>query len=80
MLFVDVFHVNGIAFLVSISSQIGHHIAIPILHKDADHFIKAIDEMRTEYATKGGIVTHVIGYGSFKCIKSDLSKREIKTN
>ena len=77
-LFVDVFHVNGIAFLVSKSAHIGHHIVIPLLHKDADHFIKAIDEMRTEYATRGGVVTHVIGDGAFKCIKPQLSKREIK--
>ena len=77
-LFVDVFHDNGITFLVSKSAHIGHHIAIPILHKDADHFIKVIDEMRIEYATRGGIIIHVIGDGTFKCIKHNLSKREIK--
>lgn len=74
----DVFHVNGIAFLVSKSTHIGHHIAIPILHKNADHYTKMIDEMRTKYATRGGVVTHVIGDGTFKCIKPELSKKEIK--
>ena len=70
-LFVDVMHVNGIAFLISKSAHIGHHIGVPIIHKDAEHFVKAIDEMRTEYSTRGGD-------GAFKCIKADLSKRKIK--
>ena len=77
-LFVDVMHVNGIAFLISKSAHIGHHIAVPIIHKDAEHFVKAIDEMQTEYSTRGGVVKHVIGDGAFKCIKANLSKREIK--
>ena len=47
-LYVDVFHVIGVAFLVRKSAQIGHHIAVLILNKDADHFITVIDEMRTE--------------------------------
>ena len=77
-LFIDVMHVNGIVFLISKSAHIGHHITIPIIHKDAEHFVKAIDEMRTEYSTRGGVVKHIIGDGAFKCIKANLSKREIK--
>ena len=77
-LFVNVFHVNGIAFLVSKSAHIGHHIAIPILLKDADHYVKAIDEIRTEYATRGGVITQIIGDGAFKCTKPQPSKKEIK--
>ena len=41
-LFVYVFHVNGISILVSKSSHIGHHIVIPILHKDADHYVRQL--------------------------------------
>ena len=77
-LYVDVMHVNGITFLVSKSAHIGHHIAVPIIHEDTDHFIKVIDEMQTEDATRGGAVKHIIGDGAFKCIKPDLSTREIK--
>ena len=46
-LYVYVMHVNGIAFLVSKRAHIGHHISVPIIHKDADRFVKAIDEMQT---------------------------------
>ena len=76
-LFKDVMHVNGITFLISKSAHIGYHIAIPIIHKDAEHFVKAIDEMRSEYSTRGDVVKHVIGDVAFKCIKADLLKREI---
>ena len=54
-LYVDVIHVNGIAFLVSKIAHIGHHIAVLIINKDADYFVKARDEMRTEYAVRGAI-------------------------
>lgn len=76
-LHIDVMHLNGNAFLVGKSAHIGHH-AIPIIHKDADHFIKAIDEMRTEYTTMGRVIKRIIGDRAFKCIKPDLSKRKIK--
>ena len=68
-------HVNGINFLVSKSGHIGNHITIPINHKDADHFIKAIDEMHSDYAIRGRVIKHIIGGGAFKCIKLSLSKR-----
>lgn len=71
-------HNNGITFLVSKIAHIGHHMIIPIVHKDATHFIKAIDETRDKYAIRGGIIKYVIGEGAFKCIKPDLSKRETK--
>ena len=65
-LYIDIVHVNGIAFLVRKNAHIGHHIATPIIHKDAEHFVKAIDEMQTKHATRGGIVKHIIGDGAFK--------------
>ena len=34
--------------------------------------------MRTEYATRGGVITHIIGDEAFEFIKPQLSKREIK--
>ena len=71
-------HVNGVAFLVSKSAHIGHHIAIPITDKDVDHFIKAIDEISTEYATRGRIIKHIVTDGAFKCIKQGLFKQKIK--
>lgn len=63
---------------MSKSAHIGHHIAVPLLHKDAHHFIKAINEMRIEYALRGGGVTHILGDGAFNCMKPQLAKREIK--
>lgn len=77
-LYIDVMHVHGNVFLVNKSANIGCYIAIPIIHKTSDHFIKEIDEIQTKYATNGGVIKHTIRNGAFKCIKPDQSKREIK--
>ena len=79
-LFVDIMHVNGLAFLVSTAKHLGFIQCICIRTAHEERIINTIKNFANVYQLKGFKVTTVHGDGQFRCCKEELIKEPYSIN
>ena len=71
---IDVYHVNGVKFLRSISRHLMFRITKPIPNAKEKTLMKNVARMISVYKTRGFNVTQIYGDNEFRCIEGDLEE------
>ena len=80
ILYADIFYINGIAFLLTISKAIQYLTIIYMKNREKKTLMKSVDEAFALYNNAGFVIKSFHADNEFECIKPELEANDIDVN